>query len=195
MSLVQWPCQRTIRLAIFSFHTRSMSRSIKHAYSTLSTARTGHQNGSEGYPQKPSGRDSVYLPCGRELIECQAHFLNDDFPWRTKIKRGLGNPDKFYAAQDCTGSQTHTIPLSTTVATIYKNIHQDILVPRAPSPSGKTEQTFLWLWHCTYLPNSSKLSPRRVIRSGCLRRALLLMTIRLTHAKPTTLRVYAWNWY
>lgn len=146
----------------------------------------------------PKNRAAVtpyILPCGRELIKCQAHFLNDDFPWRTKIKRGLGNPDKSYAAQDYTGSQTHTIPLSTTVATIYKNIHQDILVPRAPSPSGKTEHTFLRLWHCTYLPNSSKISPRRVIRSGCLRRALLLITIRLTHAKPTTLRVYAWKRY
>lgn len=29
MSLVQRPCQWTIRLAIFSFHTRSMSRSIQ----------------------------------------------------------------------------------------------------------------------------------------------------------------------
>lgn len=73
MSLVQWPCQWTTRLAIFSFHTESVSRSIKHAYSTLSTARTGHQNGSERYAQRPSGRNSVYFAVGGENSKNAKH--------------------------------------------------------------------------------------------------------------------------
>lgn len=44
-----------------SFTPVLFSRSIKHTYSTLSTGRTGHQNGSERYAQKPSGRNSVYF--------------------------------------------------------------------------------------------------------------------------------------
>lgn len=88
MSLVQWPCQWTTRLALFSFHTRSMSRSIKHAYSTLSTARTGHQNGFERYAQKPSGRNSVYFAVWERTQQMPSTLFEWWFPMINRKSKG-----------------------------------------------------------------------------------------------------------
>lgn len=140
------------------------------------------KNSSERYAQKPSGRNSVYFAVWEITQQMPSTLFEWLFPMMDrKLKGDSETPDKSYAAQDCTGSHTCTVPLPT------ENLNHYILPRPAPDLLARLRKLFSWLCHYTCLPDSCQLFPRRVIRSGCLRRgslSLSLITFRPTHANP-----------